>query len=483
MSILSRYLLKQHALPFVFAVSASTGLMLINTIATKLEDVIGKGLPWRIIVEFFALSVAYIFAVTLSMGVLIAVLYTFNTMTSDREITALRAGGVSLGRLVRPVLMAGVVVAFLAFLFGDQVLPRTNHRLRSLMTDIYRTKPTFSLKEHVINEIQKGRYALRTARIDQATYRLHDVTVYDLADQNHKRVVYADSGFMAFAPNQEDLQLTLFDGEVHQYDRTDPRLFQHTNYVRQAIVMRGVGREFVRRDQDDYRGDREMGICDLEGVVLKAREQAWLAESRATTERTNGLRSLVGLPALQSDTTPPSLAPSVYCRMLTQLAGWFGTAELRAQEQHKDSVTRVLVGEVSRPSRDAMLSRTASRRISEINVYQDRARAARGRESVYLVELHKKYAIPAACIVFVLAAIPIAIRFPHGGVGLCIGASMAVFLIYYVFLIAGESLANRLIVAPALVMWAPNMIFGLLGTGALWWVSREGTARGRRFRR
>ena len=120
---------------------------------------------------------------------------------------------------------------------------------------------------------------------------------------------------------------------------------------------------------------------------------------------------------------------------------------------------------------------------SEINVYQDRARATRGRESVYLVELHKKYAIPAACIVFVLVAIPIAIRFPRGGVGLCIGASMAVFMIYYVFLIAGESLANRLIVAPALVMWAPNMIFGLLGTGALWWVSREGTARGRRFRR
>jgi lipopolysaccharide export LptBFGC system permease protein LptF len=94
-------------------------------------------------------------------------------------------------------------VAFVSFLFGDQILPRTNHRLRSLMTDIYRTKPTFSLKEHVINEVQRGRVMLRTAQIDPATYLMRDVTLYNLEEAVRNRTIYADSGYLAFAPNQE----------------------------------------------------------------------------------------------------------------------------------------------------------------------------------------------------------------------------------------------------------------------------------------
>jgi lipopolysaccharide export LptBFGC system permease protein LptF len=99
----------------------------------------GKGLPWTVILEFFLLTIPFLIAITLSMAVLVAVLYTMSTMSGDRELTAMRAGGVSLGQLLRPLLAAATVVAFVSFLFGDQILPRTNHRLRSLMTDIYRT--------------------------------------------------------------------------------------------------------------------------------------------------------------------------------------------------------------------------------------------------------------------------------------------------------------------------------------------------------
>jgi lipopolysaccharide export system permease protein len=511
MKTLSRYLLAQHAWPFVFALSALTSILLLNQVAKRLEDLLGKGLPWTVIVEFFALTIPFIIAMTLSMAVLVAVLYTFSRMAGDKEITAIRAGGVSLGQLMRPLLLAATAVALVAFLFGDQVLPRSNHRLRTLMSDIFRTKPTFSLKEHVINDVQAGRFALRAARIDPATYRMRDVTLYDLTNQDQRRIIYADSGQMGFAPNQEDLHLLLYDGSIHEYDRSDLKTFQHTAFGQNEILVRGVGSEFVRREEDDYRGDREMGICELEGVVRTARQDAWRSERRAETVRHNALRALAGLPALEADSVAPEFAPGWYCRALGAVALLAQPGQLAADQEGDtvaqqgapirappDSATAAIhdtarvardgsqapaVTRPVRPLRPVGRARTPETYQREVQIQRDRADAARVRAAVYRVEMHKKYAIPAACIAFVLVGVPIALRFPGGGVGLVAGASMVIFGLYYVGLIGGETLANRLIVPPFWAMWAPNVITAALGAWGLWAVRRQGTARGRPPRR
>lgn len=475
MTILTRYLLRQLALPFVFALSALTAMMLLNQIARRLEDLIGKGLPWTVIVEFFALTIPYIVAMTLSMAVLVAVLHTVSRLSTDREITAMRASGISLGQIMRPLLAAGIVVAGVAFLFGDQILPRTNHRLSNLMRDIYRTKPAFSLKEHVVNEVQPNRLALRAARVDQATYRLMDVTVYDLGFRDGKRIVYADSGSLAFAPNQEDLFLTLYDGEIHEFNREDPRTFQLVDFHQQVIRVRGVASEFARRDQDTYRGDREMGICQLEEVVLQARREARLAERRAEAQQMNGLRALVGLAPVAVDTVFAPMGPSLYCRALRSVGAFLIPPRLEAATP-QDSASRMPIDRFTEPVRQVFVTGYAPRQaLGEARLLRDRARNARIREAVYQVELHKKYAIPAACIVFVLVAVPIALRFPRGGVGVTVGVSLAVFALYYIGLIGGESLANRLVVPAPLAMWSSNILLTAAGLVLIWWVRREGT--------
>lgn len=500
MKILRRYLLGQHLLPFLFALSALTSFELLRQIARRLGDLLGKGLPWTVIAEFFLLTLPYLIAITLSMSVLVAVLYTVSRLAGDQELTAMRAGGVSIGQMVRPLLAASVVVAIGSFLFGDQILPRTNHRLRSLQTDIFRTKPTFSLKEHVVNEIQRGRLSLRTAHINQSTYRMRDVALYSLEEARRQRIVYADSGRLAFAPNQEDLQLTLYDGTTHEFDRDDPRMFQLTAFNEQIVVIRGVGSEFVRRETDDYRGDREMGVCQLDDVVGRARRGAALAKERARTAELNGLRSLVGLPDITPDTAAiPVQGPSLYCQFLARIGTWLKPKPLEAQTvQRPDQQERPrppprrlvtqqeaqptarpdsLLQRFNQPARQAYVTGSLARnRSSELRVLRDQARAATVRQAVYDVELQKKFAIPAACIVFVLVGVPLAIRFPKGGVGLVIGAGMVVFTVYYVGLIAGESLANRLILPPFVAMWLANIVMSLVGIGGLWWVHRAGTA-------
>src|SRR5437764_265843 len=164
--ILSRYILRQHIPPLGYALAALTFAMLVNQIAKQFGNFVGKGLPWGVIFEVFALSIPFIVAMTLPMAVLVAVLYTFSHLAADNEVTAMKASGISVGRILLPVLGGATLIAAIAFVWNDQILPRSNHELRTLLVDIQRKKPTFQLREQVINEVVAGQFFLRAARIE-----------------------------------------------------------------------------------------------------------------------------------------------------------------------------------------------------------------------------------------------------------------------------------------------------------------------------
>src|SRR6266516_6279591 len=108
---ISRYVLRQHVAPLGFALAALTSMMLIQHIAKQLSGLLGKGLPTGVIIEVFVLSIPFIVAVTLPMAVLVAVLHVFTRLAADNEITAMQASGVSVTRLVAPVLGGAACVA------------------------------------------------------------------------------------------------------------------------------------------------------------------------------------------------------------------------------------------------------------------------------------------------------------------------------------------------------------------------------------
>lgn len=476
--ILSRYLLKLHLVPFVYALSACTSILLLNQVAKRLPDLLGKGLPWTVIVEVFALSVPFLVAMTLPMAVLVTVLYTVSQLAAENEIAAFQAGGVSFGRLLRPLLVAGAAMTVVAFLFSDQVLPRSNHRLRALLTDINRTKPTFSLDEQVINEIQRNRFFLRANQIDQATFRLRDVTIYDLTNQTRKRTIYADSGSMAFDSAQTDLYLTLHDGLMHESDRADPRQFRVMNFRQEVIRVEGIGSNFERGDNDRFRGDREMGVCDMDSVIVAAQTEMESAQRRAAGIELNSLRGLVGLAPVPFDTVGPAARSQLYCRVLRTVGEWLTPRQAQAQEQPPQNKAQSdLLDHLNEPGRVAFITGARPPRVASARVLRDRARSARIRAAVYLVEVHKKYAIAVASLVFVIAGLPIAIMFPRAGVGLVISVSLGAFAIYYMGLIGGESLADQLVVSPFWAMWTPDLVFGAVGLAGLWHLRTRATRR------
>ena len=478
--ILSRYILRQHLAPLGFALAALTCAMLVNQVAKQFGNLVGKGLPWGVIFEVFVLTIPFIVAMTLPMAVLVAVLYAFSHLAADNEVTAMKASGVSVGRMLAPVLGGATLIGLIALAWNDQLLPWSNHRLRTLLVDIQRKKPTFQLKEQVINEVVPGQFFLRAARIDPATNKLKDVTIYDLEDAERRRIISADSGRMAYTPGGTDLYLTLLDGEIQEVKRAEPGQFNRTFYRTNRIKVAGIGNSFIKTEEDTYRGDREMTICGMAQVVAQAEQDARRARRDARDAVVADLRRLIRLatyappgatPATDPTNIDPSLgplppssaaarAPGLYCRTLKALGGWFLPTEAQAaQARPPQSTTLVTPGATA--------------------AVEQRVRAARQRAAIYQVEIHKKLAISTACVIFALLGVPLAIRFPRGGVGLVIGTSLAVFSIYYVGLIGGEELGDRLVVSPFLAMWTPNLIFTAVGLGLLHVVRREGsTAHG-----
>ncbi|MEK6768983.1 MAG: LptF/LptG family permease, partial [Gemmatimonadota bacterium] len=439
MKILTRYLLKEHFAPFGFALGALTGLMLANQLARQFSSLVGKGLPWGVIGEVFGLSVPFIVAMTLPMAVLMAVLYAFARLGSDNEITALKAGGIDLVRLMRPVLVAACLVAAGTFLFIDQVLPRSNHRLKTLLVDIARKRPTFDLKEQMVNEVLPGQFFLRAGRIDQATDRLRDVVIYDLGNLDRRRTIYADSGYMRFNTDRTDLHLTLFDGYVHDYDRaqatTFRRVFFHTDLVR----VRGVSNQLERTEEDQFKGDREMGVCEMEAVVTSdARTLAGIGRERVALLE-NDARQLVGARPLavpEGAATPdvgPSSFASVYCGVLAKIGRWLSPSAAQAQTPDRrpaflaDSFGRAIgIGPDRRPRAAPDPDHSGNRLRGQLAVLESRRRNARQHAASFEVEIYKKFSIALSCLVFVLIGAPVALRFPRGGVGLVIGASVGI---------------------------------------------------------
>ena len=428
MRILTRYMLRSHVGPFLFALTVLTSLLFVNTIARRLESLAGKGLPISVILEVCVLSLPHIVALTLPMAVLVSVLYAFSQFAADNEITALKASGVNLLRLMVPLVVVSMILAGGMVWFNDRVLPESNHKLKTLIVDIAQKSPTFTWKEQVINQVRQqdmsSRYFVQAAQIDATTNKLRDVVIYDLSWPGRDRTVYADSGRMAFNRERTNLFLELYDGWVNEVRDTEPRNFQRVFFKRQLLELVGVG-DTLQRSAESHRSDREMSLAMLKEQADSARKErvALLKEARAHNLNTLKI-------ALGDETTTPDVEGTV--------------------------------------------RRTAL----DLEVLSSRARLAETTANRHMVEYHKKFAIPFACIVFVILGVPLAIRFPRGGVGMVIFASLAIFGIYYMCLIGGESLGDRGIVPPFLGPWAPNIVFLLLSIWGLVRIGRENsTAR------
>jgi lipopolysaccharide export system permease protein len=216
--------------------------------------------------------------------------------------------------------------------------------------------------------------------------------------------------------------------------------------------MRGVGDAFERGGASEIRSDREMStdmLADSVKGALEARGE-FLESSREET--LTAVRMALGWRMEGDSLLPP-----------TEEAAQAG------------SVAQLPPEEMEALPRDDLIA--SVHRATQTNALQARTLWTSAIEKK--VEIHKKYSIAFACIVFVLLGAPLAVRFPRGGVGMVITVSVVIFAIFWVSLIGGEALADRGYVGPAMAMWAPNLLLFPYGVYLVRGMSRQvATARG-----
>ncbi len=339
MKLLTRYIIREHVGPLVFALSALTSLLMLQYVARQLANLAGKGLPWAAIGEFFVLSLPFTIAMTMPMAVLVATLYAFGRMAAEHEITAFKASGVRVRTLMAPVLLCAFALSIAMIWFNDQVLPAANHRLRILQQNIARTKPTVALREQAMNMVTEM-FFMRVARVNAETNRIYDVVIYDLSKGIERKTVYADSGVISLDPNGRDMVIQLYDGFAQEFVRGESHRLQRSFFETQTVRQKGIAQGFENSSGSDaYKGDREMTVCEMH---RRYRSDAADVERirKEYVSNTDRLRQVSG-----QRIAPPRARPkaeplaALYCeQFLGRIAGLFLPKKAAAQGLGQDSI-------------------------------------------------------------------------------------------------------------------------------------------------
>ncbi len=428
--IIYKYILKAHAGPFVFSLMTLMFLFLFQFLIKSIDQLVGKGLSLWIIIQLISLNLAWMVTLAVPMAVLVSTLMAFGGLSSTNEITIIKAGGISLKKLMIPVMMFALLITYLMVLFNNDVLPEANHQARILLQDISKTKPTFILEAGKFSDDIGGARILVKKTFENSN-NLEGVFIYDYSNPEIRNVISAESGDISFTSDFKYIIMNLRNGEIHQTNIRDlTKDYKLVKFENHRITLDAAGFGFQRSNDNAFsRGDRELSskamnvMVDSLKIFKNKNRDYFIEEIRTAVNRIAGIQ--------YKDT--------VYKEV----------TESGMRSSDKDSI--MVLMSILKSKKDMFGNQLLSRAAIQKQI------------DSYDVEIYKKYSIPFACLVFALIGAPLGYRVKRGGFGIAAGFSLLFFLLYWASLIGGEKLADRDLLSPFLGMWLVNIILGLFG--------------------
>ncbi len=411
-----------------------------------IDKLIGKDIPLLVIIELIATNLAYMVVLAAPMAVLVATLMAFGKFSELNELTAIRASGIHPLKVILPVISASLLMCATLIWFSNEVLPEANHKSRSLFIDIRLKKPGFDLQPNEFYDGIDG-YIFLVENIDSETDTLRDITLFqDPTRDTDEAFIKSDKGFLK-SENSEMLTLYLFDGYMKKYPTTNNRrktTIEVSEFNEHRITFDLADLAFEKSDPSRRnRSDRTMNIQAMQVVVDSLRQDI-------NTQIYNASILNQTIPDLRIPDSP--------------------TKSDRINDTFKDTIATTSFIAVDNQKSIIKQKRIFYSAITDLNNYKAalsniKANVLFRQKSVnrYLVEIHKKFSIPFACIVFVLLGAPIGIMTKRGNFGIAAIISAVILTIYWISLIQGEKLADRLFVSPFIGMWAFNIVFTTVG--------------------
>ncbi|MBM3918144.1 MAG: YjgP/YjgQ family permease [Sphingomonadales bacterium] len=528
MGVLGRLLIRTFAGPFILTFFIVLFILVMQFLWVYMDDLVGKGLEWYVIAELLMYASASFVPMALPLAMLLSSIMTLGQFGEYNELTATRAAGISLWKLVRPLLLLSVLFSVAAFLFSDTLLPQSRLKFGSLLFDIQQKKPALSIKEgRFYTEIEN--YALRVGQKSEDGEHLRDILIYDHSSgRGNTSVITAKRGRMTMSADQRYLSLKLYDGYTYEELQEDAPSRRNRPHLKTSFAVQEI--HFDLSSFNMKRSDESIFRDYFSMLNLNQLKQATDSLETAYEERDRDIRHTMKqfyhfsdslLFASKSNAThrdahrlqvrgTHSMQESVQSTSSTESGQSLMDVDTTSNSSYSEAETLSVLGRQNLPTReatnlpggagqiiesvrtrgDSLAAIWAEKRRNEqqithtdsITLLRDavqsaqtlqgyssmRLRELEGRRHMlnrHYLEIHRKFSLSFACFLFFLIGAPMGALIRRGGLGFPMLISILLFLIYHVITMSSEKLARDGVVDVHLGMWISSIV--LLPAGVL----------------
>ncbi len=438
MSTLNKYLIKQSFIPFILSVGVITTVLFLQFLIRAIDRFLGKGLDIFTILEYLYLNLAWIIALSVPMSLLISSVMTYGRMSQDNEITALKSAGVNLFSIIKPALWFGSIVGFLLCLFNNFILPDMNYNARLLARDIYQKKPELTIEPgYFVDMIPQ--YTMIVKELDGKEFK--DVKIFSKNTSSEQTTIYAERG--SLDSKGGIITVNLENGEIHEIDLENYDHYRKIKFGTHQIII-SIDDLLLNRTSEANRTDREMKVP---AMIEKIQQNKLSIEQ--IKNRITAVKQDIGINS-DNEMTLRNIIDEI--------------ENLKNNDMPKNEETReynkdIPITEYEQNEKMRSLNNNARQFQNEFTLIENYEK----NNNKYLVEIHKKFTLAVACVLFTLVGAPLGILVRKGGITIASALSITFFLIYYIILIWGEQLADRALLDPAIGSWMPNIVLFIVG--------------------
>jgi len=427
---LHRFILQSYIGPFVLTFFIALFLLLMQFLWKYIDDLVGKGLDLSIIFELLLYASAGLVPLALPLSVLLSSIMTFGNLAEHNELMSIKSAGISLFRIMAPLIIFISIVGVGAFYFSNNVMPFTNLKMGALLYDVRHQKPEISIKEGVFSNALQG-YTIKVSRKSKKTSMLYNILIYDHTQAEGNRIVtIADSATMVVTKDNKYLVLTMYQGKTYSEEIEKQRKRDNKEYPQridrfeeQRILIDMSGLGFERTDENLFKNHYQMlNLSQLQETVdslslnYKTRENSFVQVlkkgnyfKRINNEKLDSIW----------------YANNTFTDTVKSIDSLFNSLTFSKKKQVFEYARNFARG-------------TQSYVTSSSTEFAHKAQWIKRHE----IEYHRKFTLSFACLLLFFIGAPLGAIIRKGGMGLPVVVSVLFFVIYYVITITGEKYAK-----------------------------------------
>jgi lipopolysaccharide export system permease protein len=449
MKKLHQYILKAFTLPFILTFCIVIFILLMQFLWKYIDDLVGKGLEWYVILELLWYTSASLVPIGLPLAVLLSSIMTFGNLGEKYELVALKSAGLSLQRIMTPLIIATMGISIGAFYFSNYLLPKANLKMGSLLWDVRQQRPALNIKQGVFYNGIEG-YSIKVNKKNNNENTLEGIMIYDHTNRyGNNKLILAKKGKMELVENNTFLQLTLEDG--YSYEELEPypihkrigsrmrRLKFHKNTIRFNLNSFNL----TRTDEELFK-DHEQMLNLSQLVSAQDTLKKWMKIRKARLQKSINSRYFFG--------QHPDALKETGTLAMAKDTNTYHTEEVPFARSKKEAL--LALDNAATKARNTKLYIS----VSKSDIETKTTSILRHR-----VEWHRKFTLSIACLILFFVGAPLGAIIRKGGLGMPVVMSVVFFLLYHVISITGEKMVKEGVIEPQVGMWIASFLFLPLG--------------------